>query len=72
MESQKRSDSGHGTEFIQDFKNKRFTITNYEDLKSGKISTVQIDGKDRSVSFLTTASERLTAREIKDRAKKII
>ena len=49
-------------------KNKRFTITNYEDLKSGKISTVQIDGKDRSVSFLTTASERLTLKEMRYRA----
>ena len=52
-----------------DFTNKRFTITNYEHEKSGKISTVQIDGKDRSVNFLASVSNRMSVREVRDRAK---
>ena len=52
-----------------DFTNKRFTITNFEHEKSGKISTVQIDGKDRSVSFLASVSNSMSLRDVRERAK---
>lgn len=63
---------GGGTERSYDFASKRLTITNYKSVKSDKLSTIQIDGKDKSVQMLATEKNRLTPSEVKLRAKQIL
>ena len=48
------------------------TITNYESVKSDKISTMLIDGKDKSVNFLVSEKNNITTSYIKQRALQII
>jgi len=63
---------GFGTERKYQFEHKRLTITNYKSAKSDKISTVQIDGKDKSVKFLATEKSRLSLHELKLRTLQVI
>ena len=57
--------NGGGTERQYNFASKRMIITNYKSLKSDKISTIQIDGKDKSVNLLATEKDKLTLHGVK-------
>lgn len=57
--------NGGGSEQRYNFESKRLTITNYQSAKSDKISTIQIDGKDKSVNLLSTEKTRLNLHEAK-------
>jgi hypothetical protein len=62
---------GGGSEEAYDFTRKRLTITNYLNIKSDKISTIQIDGLDKSVRMLATEKSKLSLKELKNRLYQI-
>lgn len=67
-----RSNEAHTTESAYNFSDKRLTITNYKDVKSDKISTIQIDGKDKTVSMLVTEKTRMNLHELRQRAVQVL
>ena len=67
----KAYEEGNGTERMYNFSDKRLTVTNYKSIKSDRISTIQIDGKDKSVAMLATEKNRVSLRELRLRAKQV-